>query len=126
LALLNVARGLLGLFQSADDGGIASQMAVGEFLLVAPEQVLVPATLGIGSGIAGVAVLGGRGWSQILAIAVGVACIVVGVLLTLPAIAEWGVPGSFALLLLPAAAVAFLVGAYVLYAAVANRAYFRQ
>jgi hypothetical protein len=126
LALLNMARGLVGYFQSADDGGIATQVSVGEFLLVAPDQTLVPAGIGVFSSIAAVGVFRGRRWSQILAIGVGAASLLGGVMLTMPAIAEWGVPGSFALLLLPAAFVAFLIGAYVLYAALANRAWFSQ
>ncbi len=126
LALLNMARGLVGYFQSADDGGIATQVSLGEFLLVAPEQTLVPAGIGTLSGIGAVGVFRGRRWSRILAIGVGAASVLGGVMLSLPAILEWGVPGSFALLLLPAAVVAFLIGAYVLYAAHVNRAYFRQ
>jgi hypothetical protein len=109
LALLNLARGL-----------------VGEFLLADPGQTLVPAGVGILSLIAAVRVFRGRRWSQILAIGVGAASLLGGVMLSLPMIVEWGMPGSFAVLLLPFAFVAFLIGAYVLYAALVNRPYFHQ
>ena len=107
LALLNVARGL-----------------VGRFLVEA--TILMPAGVGILSLIAAVGVFRGRRWSQILAIGVGVASLSGGVLLSLPMIVEWGHPGSFAVLLLPIAFLAFLIGGYVLYAAFVNRAYFSQ
>lgn len=123
LALLNGAREVVGYFQSADDGGIATQLSVGEFLLVAAAQTMVPAGIGILSAIAAVGVFRGRRWGQILAIGIGAASLLGGVMLSLPAIVEWGVPGSFAVLLLPAAFVAFLIGAYVLYAAFVYRAY---
>jgi uncharacterized membrane protein (UPF0136 family) len=125
LTLLNTARGLVGYFQSAADSGIATQISVGEFLLEAPEQILVPAVVGILSGIAAVGVFRGRRWSQILAIGVGAASLLGGVMLLLPAIVEWGVPGSFAILFIPPGIVALLVGAFIVYAAVAYRAYFR-
>jgi len=105
LALLNTARGLVSYFQSADYG---------------------TAGAGILSVIAAVGVFRGRRWGQILAIGVGAASLLSGVMLSLPTIVEWGMPGSFALLLLPFASVAFLVGAYVLYAALVNKAYFRR
>jgi hypothetical protein len=126
LALLNVARGLVGYFASAEDGGIASQAPIGEYLLLAPAETLVPAGVGMFSVIAGVGVFLDRSWGRILAIGVGAATVLAGVLLTLPAIVEWGVPGSFAMLLLPAAFIAFVLGGYVLYAALANRAYLSQ
>lgn len=125
LALLNTARGLVGYFQSADVGGIANQISVGEFLLEAPEQTLVPAVVGIVSGIAAVGVFRARRWGQILAIGVGAASLLGGVMLLLPLIVEWGVPGSFAILLVPPGIVALLAGAFIVYTAVANRAYFR-
>jgi len=126
LALLNMARGLVGYFQSAAADGIATEVSLGEFLLVAPEQTLVPAAVGIIAGIACLGVLRGHRWGQILAIGVGAATLLGGVRLLVPAIVEWGVPGSFSILLLPPAFVAFLVGAYVLYAALVNRSYFSQ
>jgi uncharacterized membrane protein (UPF0136 family) len=123
LALLNVARGLVGYFQS-DVDGIATRFSLGEFLFQVPEQTLVPAVVGILAAIAAIGVFRARRWGLALAVGVGMACLVGGVLLTWPTIAEWGLPGSFALLLLPAAFVAFATGAYVLYAALGNRAFF--
>jgi hypothetical protein len=126
LALLNVARGLVGYFESAGYGGIATRVSVAEFVVTASDQILVPAAIGIGSALASTGVFRGRRWGQVLAICVGSAILLVGAMLTLPTIVEWGVPGSFALLLLPGALIAFLVGGYVLYAAFVNRAYFSQ
>ncbi len=126
LALLNMARGLVGYFASAEDGGIASRAPIGEYLLLASMETLVPAGVGILSVVGAVGVFLGRRWGRILATGVGAATVFAGVLLTLPAIVEWGMPGSFALLLLPAAFVAVLLGGFVLYAALANRAYFSQ
>jgi hypothetical protein len=126
LATLNVARGLVGYFASAQDGGIASQVPIGEYLLLVATETLVPAGVGILSIMAAIGVFRGRRWAQLLAIGIGAVCVLGGVLLTLPAIVERDMPGSFALLLLPAAFVAFLLGGYVLYAALANRAYFTQ
>ena len=126
LAVLNVARGLVGYFASAEDGGIASEIPIGEYLLLASRETLVPAGVGVLSVIAGVGAFLGRRWAWVIAIVVGAATVLAGVLLTLPAIVEWGVPGSFALLLLPAALGSFLLGGYVLYAALANRANLSQ
>lgn len=126
LALLNVARGLVGYFESAQYGGLASRVPVGEYLLLVAGETLVPAGVGVLAVSAAVGVFLGRRWGRILAIGVGGVCVLVGVLLTVPTIVEWGMPGSFALLLLPFAFVAFLVGGYVLYAALANGAYFSR
>jgi hypothetical protein len=125
LTLLYMARGLVGYFQSADVGGIATQISIGEFLLEAPEQILVPAAVGILSGISAVGVFRGRRSGQILAIGVGAAYLIGGVILLVPAVVEWGVPGSFAILLVPPGIVALLAGVFIVYAAVAHRAYFR-
>ncbi len=121
LTLLNTARGFVSYFPSADDGGIVPQISVLEFLLDAPEQTLVPAVVGILSAIAAVGVFRGRRWGQILAIGVGAASVLGGVMLLLPLIAEWGPPGSFAILLVPPGIVALLAGAFIVYTAVAYR-----
>ena len=99
-------------------GGIASLV---ELLLLAPAQVLVPSAIGIAAGVGGVGVLRARRWGAVLAIGVGLALILGGVFLLWVVISELGIPGSFAVLFLPPAAVALIVGTFVLWAALANR-----
>lgn len=121
LTLLQAAVRMIG-YPSADDGSVAP---LSEFLLGQPEQTLLPPAIGLLAGIAAVGVLRGRRWGAILAIAVGTATILGGVILLWVAIVELGVPGSFAVLFVPPGIVALLAGAFILYAALANQAYFR-
>lgn len=124
LAILLVVLSLIGYFGSAAEDGVATRMSLGAFLLDSPEATLIPAGFGIAAGIAAIGVARCRRWGQILAVGVGVVCLLVGMRLLAPAIAEWDMPGSFAVLSLPPAFVAFGVGAYVLYSARINRPFF--
>ena len=123
LAILNTARSVVGYLPVAGDGGPAAPFSITEFLLTTPEQTLAPALVGLFSAVAAGGVFRARHWSIVLVIGVGVAMLMGGVLLALPSIVEWGVLGSFALLLLPAGLLAVLIGMYLVYAALANRAY---
>ena len=105
-----------------DVGGIASLV---ELLMQAPTQVLVPSAIGIAAGIAGIGVLRARRWGAVLAIGVGLALILGGVVLLWVVFSELGLPGSFAVLFLPPAAVALVVGTFVLWAARATAARLR-
>jgi len=107
---------------SGDVGGIASLV---ELLMQAPTQVLVPSAIGIAAGIAGIGVLRARRWGAVLAIGVGLALILGGVVLLWVVFSELGLPGSFAVLFLPPAAVALVVGTFVLWAARATEAHLR-
>ena len=121
IAVLTLLRAAVS-FVGYDDGGTAP---LSEFLLGQPEQTLLPPAFGVLAGIAAVGVLRGRRWGAILTIAVGTATILGGVILLWIAIIEHGVPGSFAVLFVPPGIAALLAGAFILYAALANQAYFR-
>jgi len=105
-----------------DVGGIASLV---ELLMQAPTQVLVPSAIGIAAGIAGIGVLRDRRWGAVLAIGVGLALILGGVVLLWVVLSELGLPGSFVVLFLPPAAVALVVGTFVLWAARATVTHLR-
>ena len=122
IALLFVAyAGLTVVSNLQNPGGGGGIALLVELLLLAPAQVLVPSAIGIAAGVGGVGVLRARRWGAVLAIGVGLALILGGVFLLWVVISELGIPGSFAVLFLPPAAVALIVGTFVLWAALANR-----
>lgn len=96
-----------------------------DLLVSAPAQILVPLAIGIAAGIGGIGVLRARRWGAILAIGVGLALLAGGIILLWVVISELGIPGSFAMLFLPPAAVALIVGTFVLWAALATRSRLR-
>ena len=124
LFLLYVGLSIVSTLQNPGDGGgdVASLL---ELMLEAPGQVLVPSVIGIAAGFGGIGVLRQRRWSVVLAIGVGLALLLGGVVLLWVVISELGLPGSFAVLFLPPAAVALIAGTFVLWAALATRAHLR-
>lgn len=124
LLLLYVGISVVGTLQNPGDGGgdVASLV---ELMLETPAQVLVPSAIGIAAGIGGIGALRRRRWSAVLAIGVGMALLLGGVVLLWVVISELGLPGSFAVLFLPPAAVALIVGTFVLWAALATRTHLR-
>ncbi|MEP7083028.1 MAG: hypothetical protein ABI841_08675 [Chloroflexota bacterium] len=123
LLLLSAARSILGYFESAQYDGVATRMSLVEYLLERPQDTLLPPFVGLMAAIAAAGVFGGRRWARPLAAAVGVATILGGAFLLLVVLSELGLPGSFAILFLPPALLALLVGAFVVYAALRNAAY---
>lgn len=126
LLLFSAVRGVLGYFESAQYGGVATRMSLAEYLLERPQETLLPPFIGLVAAIAGVGVFRGRRWARPLAVGVGVAAIVGGVFLLLIVLSELGLPGSFAMLFLPPGLLAILIGGFVVYAALANGAYLHR
>lgn len=124
LFLSYVGLSVVSTLQDPGDGGgdVASLV---ELMLEAPAQILVPSAIGIAAGSAGIGVLRARRWGAVLAIGVGLALIMGGVVLLWVVFSELGLPGSFAVLFLPTAAVALVVGTFVLWAARATAAHLR-
>lgn len=123
LLLLNTARGIAGYFESAEFGGVATQMSLAEYLVERPQDTLLPPVVGVVAAVAAVGVFRGRAWARPLSVAVGVIVILGGAFLLLIVASEWGVPGSFAILFLPPGLLAVLIGAFVVWAALKNAAH---
>ncbi|HEX7224736.1 MAG TPA: hypothetical protein VF367_04065 [Candidatus Limnocylindria bacterium] len=121
LAVAYVIRGVLGYF---DQGAIGTRMPFPQFLVSAPNQVAVPITVAGLAGAATVGILRRRAWGRLLALAIAVAFLGSGLLLTIEAIRGWGVAGSFAVLVVPLALVALLCGGFVMWATWSTRAHF--
>jgi hypothetical protein len=126
LLLLSAARGIVGYFESAEYGGVATQLSLVEHLLVRPQDTLLPPLIGLMAAIAAVGVFQRRAWARPLSVAVGVAVILGGAFLLFIVVAEWGLPGSFAVLFLPPGLLAVLIGAFVVWASLANAAYLHR
>lgn len=86
--------------------------------------VLVPATFAAVALAAGFGMLAGARWGWQLGIVAAAALIAGGVWLVVTALMELSLPGSFAVLRFPPAAVAFAVGGSLVYGLIAKRAYF--
>ena len=121
-SILAVGLSVLQYVQSSEYGGIATQVPPLEYFPRAPE-VLIPAALGITAALGAVGVLRGHRWGRILAVGLGAAINLGGLFALANLVREWGMPGSFAVLSVPPAIVAFLVGGFVVYVALRNAAY---
>jgi hypothetical protein len=126
LAFIYVALSIRGYVDSATYDGIASRMTFLEFVADAPDQVLIPTGLGTTATAAAFGVIRRRSWGRILAILIGLALVLGGLVVLVAAVREWGLPGSFSGLLLAPAIVAILVGAFVGLAAFMAATYFRE
>lgn len=126
LLLLSAARGIVGYFESAEYGGVATRVSLAEYLLERPQDTLLPPLIGVMAAIAAVGAFRGRGWARPLSVAVGAAVILGGAFLLFIVVAEWGLPGSFAVLFLPPGLLAVLIGGFVVWAALANGAYLHR
>ncbi len=124
LTLFWAVRSVLGYFESADFGGIATLMPIHEFILDAPEQVILPLGLGVLAGTAGIGVWQGRPWGRAVAAIVAAVILLGAVLMTVSVVVEWGLPGSFAVLLIPPTIVALAGGGYIAWALLTSPTYF--
>jgi hypothetical protein len=117
-------------------GGVLTLIGLGAMALLAAsaaarsfalnDATWVAGGFAIASPLAAVGVLAARRFGLYLALAVGAAVVVGGAILLWRAVAEWSLPGSFAVLLLPPAAIALVVGGFVLIAAFGKRAHFTR
>jgi hypothetical protein len=86
--------------------------------------VLLPATFAAVAVAAGFGMLAGARWGWQLGLVAAAAVLAGGAWLVITALMEWSLPGSFAVLRLAPAAVAFLVGGSLAYGLISKRAYF--
>jgi hypothetical protein len=103
--------------------GAVSSLSSG-YAWMAAVLVVLPATFAGLALAGGFGMLAGARWGWWLGIAAAAAVIAGGVWLVITALMEWDLPGSFAALRLPPAAVALLVGGVLVYGLIASRAYF--
>ncbi len=124
LSLVWAVRSVLGYFESTEYGGIATLMPIHEFILDAPEQVILPLGLAVLAGTASLGVWQGRPWGRALAAIVTAIILLGAVLLTVGVVVEWGLPGSFAVLLIPPIIVMLVVGGYIVWTLLTSSTYF--
>lgn len=86
--------------------------------------VLLPATFAAVAVAAGFGMLTGARWGWQLGLVAAAAVLAAGAWLVITALMEWNLPGSFAALRLPPAAVALLVGGSLAYGLISKRAHF--
>ncbi|MGQ0607542.1 MAG: hypothetical protein ACT4OQ_03650 [Chloroflexota bacterium] len=128
LGLLSATLYIAGYFDAANFGGARYRPSFSEYIVGVPlwQSPVTTILVGLAAGVAGMGLLNGRGWSQILAIGIGSLSVAAAVALFGNAIAGWSQPGSFAVLLLPPAVVALLLGTLVLHGIATTRTYFGQ
>jgi hypothetical protein len=126
LALVFAGLSVRGYFESAQYEGIATRMTFAEFVVDAPDQILVPIGLALAAGTAAVGMFRRREWGRIVAVAVGVAIGIGGVMLLVTALREWGLPGSYSVLLVPPGVVATLVGSFIAVACLTTASFFSE
>jgi hypothetical protein len=124
LAFLYGSVGFLSYFGSFQEYGSATGTTAVEFVTGALAQALIPVAIALVAGTAAIGLLRGTRWGAALTIAASIVFLVGGLALLYGAMREWGLPGSFAVLYLPPAVVAILVGAYVGLATLTSGSYF--
>lgn len=83
-----------------------------------------PILVGIGGIVAGVGVLRRRRWGRLLGLGLAGVTLLFAAWLTFGIAITWNAPGSFAVLLIPPAAVAYAVGGFIGYALLRERTAF--